>query len=149
MSGWLLMGLPGLAYWTGLAEAGWTAIGLFIGTYFNWLIVSKRLRRYSERLDAITIPSFFSRRFPEKNNLILSISSLFIIIFFLSYAEQIIGFVKKQILNLRLYNIVPFAKCLAWCQVQSCHFFVCDLLACRIFTIIDFADHFEPSLSGC
>ena len=39
MSGWLLMGLPGLAYWTGLAEAGWTAIGLFIGTYFNWLIV--------------------------------------------------------------------------------------------------------------
>ena len=47
MSGWLLMGLPGVAYWCGLADAAWTAIGLAIGTYFNWLIVSKRLRRYS------------------------------------------------------------------------------------------------------
>ena len=45
MSGWLLMGLPGLAYWCGLADAVWTAIGLAIGTYLNWLIVSKRLRR--------------------------------------------------------------------------------------------------------
>ena len=45
MSGWLLMGLPGLAYWSGLADAGWTALGLALGTYLNWLIVSKRLRR--------------------------------------------------------------------------------------------------------
>ena len=49
MSGWLLMGLPGLAYWCGLADAAWTAIGLAVGTYINWLIVSRRLRRYSER----------------------------------------------------------------------------------------------------
>ena len=49
MSGWLLMGLPGLAYWCGLADAAWTAIGLAVGTYVNWLIVSRRLRRYSER----------------------------------------------------------------------------------------------------
>ena len=49
MSGWLLMGLPGVAYWCGLADAAWTAIGLAVGTYFNWLIVSKRLRRYSVR----------------------------------------------------------------------------------------------------
>jgi sodium/proline symporter len=58
MSGWLLMGLPGLAYWTGLADAGWTAIGLAVGTYLNWLIVSKRLRRYSIQVNAITIPDF-------------------------------------------------------------------------------------------
>ena len=81
MSGWLLMGLPGLAYWSGLAEAGWTAIGLFVGTYFNWLIVSKRLRRYSASVDAITIPGFFSKRFHEKNKIILIIASAFIIIF--------------------------------------------------------------------
>ena len=48
MSGWLLMGLPGVAYWCGIADAAWTAIGLGVGTYVNWLIVSKRLRRYSE-----------------------------------------------------------------------------------------------------
>ena len=45
MSSWLLMGLPGLAYLTGIADAGWTAIGLAVGTKFNWLIVAKRLRR--------------------------------------------------------------------------------------------------------
>ncbi|MBQ8576463.1 MAG: sodium/proline symporter [Clostridia bacterium] len=86
MSGWLLMGLPGLAYWSGLADAGWTAIGLALGTYLNWLIVSKRLRRYSERIGAITIPDFFSKRFREKNKVLLIISSLLIIIFFTPYA---------------------------------------------------------------
>ena len=86
MSGWLLMGLPGLAYWSGLADAGWTAIGLALGTYLNWLIISKRLRRYSERVGAITIPDFFSRRFREKNNVLLIVSSLLIIVFFTPYA---------------------------------------------------------------
>ena len=62
MSSWLLMGLPGVAYLTGLAEASWTAIGLAVGTYLNWLIVAKRLRRYSTRLGAITVPQFFSKR---------------------------------------------------------------------------------------
>lgn len=87
MSGWLLMGLPGLAYWSGLANAAWTAIGLALGTYVNWLIVSKRLRRYSEKVNAITIPDFFSNRFHEKNSKVLMIiSSLLIIVFFTPYA---------------------------------------------------------------
>ncbi len=86
MSGWLLMGLPGLAYWSGLADAGWTAIGLALGTYLNWLITSRRLRRYSERIGAITIPDFFSRRFHEKSSVLLIIASLLIIVFFTPYA---------------------------------------------------------------
>ena len=86
MSGWLLMGLPGLAYWSGLASAGWTAIGLAIGTYLNWLIVSKRLRRYSVSVDAITIPDFFSSRFHEKKRVLMTISSIMIIVFFTPYA---------------------------------------------------------------
>ena len=61
MSGWLLMGLPGVAYWCGIADAMWTAIGLGIGTYLNWLLVSKRLRRYSVINEAITLPEFFSK----------------------------------------------------------------------------------------
>ncbi len=100
MSGWLLMGLPGLAYWSGLAEAGWTAIGLFVGTYFNWLIVSKRLRRYSASVDAITIPGFFSKRFHEKNKIILIIASAFIIIFFTVYAGQCLAACGKLFVNL-------------------------------------------------
>lgn len=100
MSGWLLMGLPGLAYWSGLADAGWTAIGLFVGTYFNWLIVSKRLRRYSGQVDAITIPGFFSKRFHEKSKIILIISSLFIILFFTVYAGQCLASCGKLFVNL-------------------------------------------------
>lgn len=89
MSGWLLMGLPGVAYWCGLADAAWTAIGLAIGTYFNWLIVSKRLRRYSIRANnSITLPEFFSNRFREEKKVIMTLSALFILIFFTIYAAS-------------------------------------------------------------
>ncbi len=89
MSGWLLMGLPGVAYWCGLADAAWTAIGLAVGTYLNWLIVSKRLRRYSIRANnAITLPEFFSNRFRENKKVIMTIAALFILIFFTVYASS-------------------------------------------------------------
>ena len=61
MSSWLLMGLPGVALIAGLAEASWTAIGLAVGTYINWLIVAKRIRLYSSKIDAVTLPEFFSK----------------------------------------------------------------------------------------
>ncbi len=89
MSGWLLMGLPGVAYWCGLADAAWTAIGLAMGTYLNWLIVSKRLRRYSIRANnSITLPEFFSNRFRENKKVICSLAALFILIFFTVYASS-------------------------------------------------------------
>ncbi len=88
MSSWLLMGLPGVAYLSGIADAGWTAIGLAVGTYFNWLIVAKRLRRYSEKNHSITIPDFFSNRYHDKSNLLLAISAVFIVIFFIPYTAS-------------------------------------------------------------
>lgn len=89
MSGWLLMGLPGVAYWCGIADAAWTAIGLAVGTYLNWLIVSKRLRRYSEKAgNAITLPEFFSNRFKENKKVIMTIAAVFILIFFTVYASS-------------------------------------------------------------
>ena len=89
MSGWLLMGLPGVAYWCGLADAAWTAIGLAVGTYINWLIVSRRLRRYSVRANnSITLPEFFSNRFREKSKLIMFLAAAFILIFFTVYAAS-------------------------------------------------------------
>ncbi len=89
MSGWLLMGLPGVAYWCGLADAAWTAIGLAVGTYVNWLVVSKRLRRYSVRANnAITLPEFFSNRFRENKKIILFIAAAFILVFFTVYASS-------------------------------------------------------------
>ena len=89
MSGWLLMGLPGVAYWCGLADAFWTALGLAVGTYLNWLLVSKRLRRYSIRANnSITLPEFFSNRFREKKKTIMLIAAAFILIFFTVYASS-------------------------------------------------------------
>ncbi len=86
MSGYLLMGLPGLAYFTGAADVGWTAIGLAVGTYLNWLLVAKRLRRYSERAgDAITLPGFYSNRFHDDKNVIGTIAAVIILVFFCVY----------------------------------------------------------------
>ena len=85
MSSWLLMGLPGVAYLSGLAEASWTAIGLAVGTYLNWLIVARRIRRYSNHLDAITVPQFFSKRWGDDQNLLSAIAAVVIIIFFIPY----------------------------------------------------------------
>lgn len=88
MSSYLLMGLPGLAYLTGAADVGWTCIGLAAGTYLNWLIVAKRLRRYTEATDAITLPEFFSRRYGDSRNLLTLIAALWIIVFFVPYTAS-------------------------------------------------------------
>ncbi len=91
MSGWLLMGMPGLALLCGTAEAFWTALGLAIGTYLNWLFVAKRLRRYTAVTGSITIPDFFSRRYGDDKHILSLIGAAMIIIFFVPYTAS--GFV--------------------------------------------------------
>ena len=88
MSSWLLMGLPGVAYLTGVADAAWTAIGLAIGTYLNWLIVARRIRIYTHTTDSITIPDFFSNRYGDKKHVLSSVSAVIIIIFFIPYTAS-------------------------------------------------------------
>jgi len=88
MSSWLLMGLPGVAYISGIADAGWTAIGLAVGTYLNWLLVAKRLRRYTIKTNAITIPEFFSARYRDDKHILSCIAALVILIFFIPYTAS-------------------------------------------------------------
>ncbi len=88
MSSWLLMGLPGVALASGLADAFWTAAGLAVGTYLNWLIVARRLRIYSEVNNSATIPDFFSNRFKDKSGALLAISAIVIIVFFVPYTAS-------------------------------------------------------------
>ena len=88
MSSWLLMGLPGVAYLTGICDAAWTAIGLAVGTYINWLVVAKRIRVYTHNLGAITIPDFFSKRYDDKKNILNFIAALIIIVFFIPYTAS-------------------------------------------------------------
>lgn len=86
MSGWLLMGLPGIAYFTGASDAMWTAIGLAIGTYLNWKLVAKRLRKYSEVAgNSITLPDFFSNRFHDEKRVLMSVAAIIILLFFCIY----------------------------------------------------------------
>lgn len=89
MSSWLLMGLPGVAYATGLADASWTAIGLAVGTYINWLVVARRLRFYTrEAGNATTLPLFFSNRYRDEKKILSVIAAVLIIIFFVPYTAS-------------------------------------------------------------
>lgn len=88
MSSWLLMGLPGVAYLSGVASAAWTAVGLAIGTYINWLIVAKRIRVYSQGYGAFTVPDFFAKRFGDDKKIITFISAIMIIVFFIPYTAS-------------------------------------------------------------
>lgn len=92
MSGWLLLGLPGALYLTGLSAA-WIAVGLVLGAWVNWLVVAPRLRAQSEaRGNALTIPAFLANRFPDKAMPLRVISALVIVAFFAVYtASGLVG----------------------------------------------------------
>ncbi len=88
MSGWLLMGLPGGIYVSGLVDA-WIAIGLSIGAYLNWLLIAPRLRTYTEvSSNSITIPSFFENRLKDETKMLRVVSALVILVFFTLYVSS-------------------------------------------------------------
>ena len=100
-SAWLLMGLPGLCYLGGVKETFWTALGLILGTYLNWLFVAKPLRKCSISFgDSITIPEFFTNRFKDKTHILSVLSVVFIVFFFTIYTAS--GFVACA----KLFNSV-------------------------------------------
>ena len=117
MSSWLLMGLPGVAYLSGICDAAWTAIGLAIGTYINWLIVAKRIRIYTYKANnSITIPDFFTNRYrdQDKKKLLMLISAIIIIIFFIPYtasgfsAASTTDFIQSIVMSIALIIVVVF-----------------------------------------
>jgi len=88
MSGWMLMGLPGAMYISGISSL-WIAIGLVIGAFLNYLIVAPRLRTYTEIAnDSITLPDFFENRFNDKSRLLRIVSSVVIVVFFTLYTSS-------------------------------------------------------------
>jgi sodium/proline symporter len=88
MSGWLLLGLPGLAFASGV-EALWLVGGLLAGTWLNWLLVARRLRAYTySASDSLTIPEYFANRFGDRRHLLQAVSAFFILLFFLFYTSS-------------------------------------------------------------
>ncbi|GAB7219649.1 sodium/proline symporter PutP [Vibrio comitans] len=88
MSGWLLLGLPGAVFASGLVEGVWISVGLTLGAYLNWLIVAPRLRVATEVTDTVTIPSFLAKRFEDNSGLIKTVSTLVILFFFTLYVAS-------------------------------------------------------------
>ncbi len=91
MSGWLLTGLPGLAYLSlaGFKEASWTAIGLAIGTFLNWVFVARRLRSFTEvSQNSLTLPDYLQNRFRDKSSILKTATAVASIVFFLIYTSS-------------------------------------------------------------
>lgn len=88
MSSWLLLGLPGAVFAGGLVEGLWISLGLLVGAYINWLITAGRLRAMSERYDAVTLPSFLSKRFDDSKGILKIVSTIVILLFFTIYVSS-------------------------------------------------------------
>ncbi|MCL1115106.1 MULTISPECIES: sodium/proline symporter PutP [Shewanella] len=103
MSGWLLLGLPGAVYLSGLGEA-WIGFGLIVGAWLNWLFVAKRLRIYTLMADnSLTLPDFFENRFHDSHGLLRVVSAVTILVFFTFYASS--GMVGGAILFEKVFGL--------------------------------------------
>lgn len=114
MSGWLLMGLPGLAYLSGF-DAVWMALGLVVGTWFNWRYVAAPLRTRTEQLhNALTLPDYFEHRFEDGTHLLRTLSAFFILVFFVFYTSS--GFVAAGKLFMVLFDM-SYVSAMLWGSV--------------------------------
>jgi sodium/proline symporter len=88
MSSWLLLGLPGAVFAAGLVDGVWISLGLVLGAYGNWYIVAPRLRAYTEKLNAVTLPTYLSNRFDDNSGVLRTVSAIVILIFFTLYVAS-------------------------------------------------------------
>ena len=147
MSGWLLMGLPGGVYALGTGQS-WIAIGLFLGTVVNWLVISGPLRRYTIRANnSLTLPTYFENRFHDKKKVLLLISSITIVIFFLVYTASALASGGK------LFNFRNFSEKFAFrsplalnkrVRVSICKLRISDT---HVFILGPMSRFFTPSIS--
>lgn len=139
MSGWLLLGLPGWTYSSGLGEAGWIAIGLLIGTYCNWRFVAKRLREYTEKAkNSLTISDFFENRFNDKSKILRILSAIIILVFFLIYTAS--GFVAGAKLFSTVFEMPYFTALIVGVVVIVSYTFLGG------FNAVSWTDFFQGSL---
>ncbi|GLX81266.1 sodium/proline symporter PutP [Thalassotalea eurytherma] len=103
MSGWLLLGLPGAVYLSGVSEV-WIGVGLVVGAFFNWLLVAPKLRSFTEKAnDALTIPEFLEQRFNDKSHTLRFVSAITILVFFTFYVSS--GLVGGAILFEEVFGL--------------------------------------------
>lgn len=163
MSGWLLLGLPGLAYAAGI-ESLWLAGGLLLGTWLNWRLMAARLRVFSESFgDALTLPEFFANRFVDHGGLLRGIAALFVLIFFLIYTssglvaggklfESVFGLpygwaVAVGALSILIYTAVGGFLAVSWTDVLQGLLMAVALVAVPVFAVNQLGG-LEPSAAA-
>lgn len=156
MSGWLLMGLPGAVYLSGLVE-GWIAIGLTIGAYFNWLLVAGRLRVYTElNNNALTLPEYFHNRFGPSHKLLKLVSATIILVFFTIYcASGVVAGAKlfQNIFSMEYstalwygaaatiaYTFIGGFLAVSWTDTIQATLMIFALILTPVFVLLSFAD---------
>lgn len=171
MSGWMLMGLPGAMYATGVS-ALWLALGLLIGCYINYIVLAPRFRLYTEMAnDSITIPDFLENRFKDTSRILRTVSAIVIIVFFTFYTsagivsggklfESSFGFDYHYGMLLTIAVVVAYTLfggflAVSWTDfVQGCIMFVALILV-PIVALTDvggvdgafnYADNLDPTL---
>ncbi len=114
MSGWLLMGLPGLAYAAGVNSI-WLVLGLIVGTWLNWRYIAAPLRTRTEQLgNSLTMPDYFERRFDDRSRVLRTLTAFFILVFFTFYTSS--GFVASGRLFESLFGM-PYRDAMLWGSV--------------------------------
>ncbi|MGE5154308.1 MAG: sodium:solute symporter family transporter, partial [Bdellovibrio bacteriovorus] len=163
MSGWLLLGLPGLAYAAGV-ESLWLAGGLLLGTWLNWRLMAARLRVFSESFgDALTLPEYFANRFGERGGLLRGIAALFVLVFFLIYTssglvaggklfESVFGLpyvwaVAAGALSILIYTAVGGFLAVSWTDVLQGLLMAAALIAVPVFAVNQLGG-LEPSAAA-
>ena len=127
MSGWLLMGLPGAVFLSGISES-WIAIGLIIGSWLNWRFVAARLRLYTEKAhNALTLPDYFTHRFEDDKNLLRSAAAVVILLFFTIYCAS--GVVAGARLFENAFGMPYGQAVIIGAAVTICYVFVGGFLA--------------------
>ena len=127
MSGWLLLGLPGAVYLSGLSEI-WIGIGLAFGAYLNWRFIARSIRIYSERVgNALTLPDYFEFRFDDQSRLVRSVSAIVILLFFTFYVAS--GLVGGALLFENSFSISYQNALLGGCFIVVFYTFIGGFLA--------------------
>ena len=163
MSGWLLMGLPGAIYLSGLSEM-WIAIGLIIGAWLNWLLVAGRLRVHTEvQHNALTLPDYFSNRFNDQKKILRVVSAVIILVFFAIYCasgmvagarlfESMFGLSYSTALWISAVATIGYVfiggfLAVSWTDTIQASLMIFALLLTPIVTLMAFADMSQVTLA--
>ncbi|KKK80569.1 hypothetical protein LCGC14_2822190, partial [marine sediment metagenome] len=102
MSSWLFMAYPMLIFTTGLFNI-WAAIGLTFCMFLNWQFIAPKIRSATEKMNNLTMFSYFESRVKDGSGIIKTISALLSFVFYIIYITS--GLVAMGLLVESLFGL--------------------------------------------